>query len=524
MLPRAVLKQFVPPFVLALLLTAVATGIGWVLHGSMHVVNLVLIYMAAVITTAVYTSTAPAVLSAFSGFLAFNFFFTAPRGTLLISEREDMLTAALFLLIALLVGPLAARLQVKIRTLEIRDATARIELQLLEKMSGAITPSEIMAALQAALRELVGEQGVVVIAAESGALVWRSDENNVSNSQQRAAIEDSIVLQDAFVSGAILLNSESMLVKALANADTLFAVVLMPSATEVESESLHHSTDILLQQAGLALGRTRLLTDLARERLEKEQELLRSSLLSSVSHDFRTPLTAMIGATTTLMEMGDTLTQEQKNELLESVLSEAERLNNYTQNLLDMTRLGRGELKLERSWVSIEEIINITLKRIRPLAEAHHLLVAVASGLPLLRVHPALIEQAIFNVLHNALKFSPLHSTVQLNCRAENNGDAHTLILEVLDEGPGIDESERDKVFKMFHTAEKGDRRVAGSGLGLAICKGMIGAHGGAVVIENRLGEQGCLVRMTIPVSDQQEHDSVAMTSGEETDDHDSSD
>ncbi len=524
MLSRPEIRRFVRPCVIALLLTAIATLIGWALHGSMHPVNLVLIYMAAVITTAVYTSTAPAVLSAFSGFLAFNFFFTAPRGTLLISEREEMLTAALFLLIALLVGPLAARLQVKIRTLEVRDIAARIELQLLEKMSAAITPMEIMVALQAALRELVGLQCVVVRTGKEGKLDWSSDEQNVSDAAQRKAIEGAVAKRDEFVSAETLLSTEFVLVKALADADTLFAVVLVPTTQKRDSESHQHSIDILLQQAGLALGRTRLLTDLARERLEKEQELLRSSLLSSVSHDFRTPLTAMIGATTTLMEMGDSLTQEQQKELLESVLSEAERLNNYTQNLLDMTRLGRGELKLERSWVSIEEIINITLKRIRPLVESHQLLVAMASGLPLLRVHSALIEQAIFNVLHNALKFSPAHSNVQLNCRAEKNEAGQMLVLEVLDEGQGIDESERDKVFKMFHTADKGDRRVAGSGLGLAICKGMIGAHGGSVVIENRPGGPGCLVRMTIPVSDQQGDGSMAIPSGEETDEHDSGD
>lgn len=522
MLPRSVIKRLFPPFVLALLLTAVATVIGWVLHGSMHAVNLVLIYMATVITTAVYTSTAPAVLSAFSGFLAFNFFFTVPRGTLLISEREEMLTAALFLLIALLVGPLAARLQIKIKTLEIRDRTTRIELQLLERMSAAITPAEIMTALQGALQELTGLQCAVIKTGDKSESDGSIDEQKVLNATQRELIDHAIVLRDDFVSAETLLRTDSVLVKALADAGTLFAVVLIPSTRAVSPGSLQHSIEILLQQAGLALSRTRLLTDLARERLEKEQELLRSSLLSSVSHDFRTPLTAMIGATTTLMEMGDKLTQEQQRELLESVLSEAERLNNYTQNLLDMTRLGRGGLKLDRSWVSIDEIINITLKRIRPLVESHQLLVAVASGLPLLRVHPALIEQAIFNVLHNALKFSPALSSVQLNCRAEQSGGEHRLVLEVLDEGQGIEESEREKVFRMFHTAEKGDRRVAGSGLGLAICKGMIGAHGGSVVIENRPQGHGCLVRMTIPVSAQPEQTPTVITSGEETDEDNS--
>jgi two-component system sensor histidine kinase KdpD len=204
------------------------------------------------------------------------------------------------------------------------------------------------------------------------------------------------------------------------------------------------------------------------------------------------------------MEMGDTLTPAQERELLESVLSEAQRLNNYTQNLLDMTRLGRGELRLDRSWVSIEEIVNVTLKRIRPLAESHHLHVRMATPLPLLRVHPALIEQAIFNVLHNALKFSPAGTDVILSCYAEQPevaGQGSQLVIEISDQGPGIEESEREKVFRMFHTAEQGDRRVAGSGLGLAICRGMIGAHGGSVSVSEGPAGRGCLVRIKIPVA-----------------------
>ncbi len=491
----------------ALLLTLVATGVGWVLKSAVPPQNLALIYMAAVIVTAVYTSTLPALLSAFSGFLAFNFFFTEPRGTFLITDREDALTAAFFLMIALLVGPLAARLQSKIRTLEFRDASASIELLLLERMSAAIHPQEIMDSLQAALRELTRIDCIVVRVGERNQPRW-GEAGSGADAATRAAVAEVMAGKEAFAPAAVLLRSATQLVKCLTDGDRLLALVIIPllpaSQRDRSLESCLPSVDILLRQAGLALARTRLLTDLAQERMEKEQELLRSSLLSSVSHDFRTPLTAMIGATSTLMEMGDTLTPAQERELLESVLSEAQRLNNYTQNLLDMTRLGRGELRLERSWVSIEEIVNVTLKRIRPLAESHHLKVRMATPLPLLRVHPALIEQAIFNVLHNALKFSPPGTDVILSCYSEPSavaGQGSQLVIEISDQGPGIDVSEREKVFRMFHTAEQGDRRVAGSGLGLAICRGMIGAHGGSVAVTEGPAGRGCLVRMKIPVA-----------------------
>lgn len=502
----------------ALLLTAGATAIGVLLRDSVHAVNLALIYMAAVIVAAVYGSMVATFCCAIGGFLAFNFFFTQPRGTFLISEREEMLTAALFLLVAILVGPLASRLQVKVKSLELRDACARVEVQLLESLSAALAPKEIYKALNSALVELLKRPVSISIVDSANSKVPSSfmlDSLSIEENHRLAA-----VLRDKSKrrSALTLLNNDSHSVRAVADAERLFAIVSIPLQKDSSVDSYSSTIDILLHQCGLALGRKSLQDDLAKERVEKEQELLRSSLLSSVSHDFRTPLTAMIGATTTLMEMRGSLSDEQEAELLESVLSEAERLNNYTQNLLDMTRLGRGELKLDRSWVSIEEIVNIALKRIRPLAEAHKLRVDIEKDLPLLRVHPALIEQAIFNVLHNAIKFSPPDTVVQLTCMKVTSGSKTALNIEVLDEGAGIVAAEREKVFKMFHTAEYGDRRVAGSGLGLAICKGMIGAHGGGVEIDSGPEGVGCLVRMTLPVIE------MEATAEGEADEHDTGD
>ncbi len=458
-------------FAFAIAMTAIATAICWALQNSMPAANLVLVYIAAVIITAVNTQIPPALMSAFTAFLSFNFFFTEPRGTLLMTHREDVLTAALLLLTAILVGSLAARLQGKVRSLEQKDHFARIEQQLLERVSAAMQDQEIHAALEAALEQLFGTPCFVV----------------------RVAVGEAPPPMQAPL--------ETYVQRRFAETDESETLVLVPKREFHAMGASAEAIDILYHQYSLALRRVRLLADLAKERIEKERELLRSSLLSSVSHDFRTPLTAMIGATSTLMEMGHVLSAEQQQELLESVLDEAKRLDQYTQNLLDMTRLGQGELQLERSWVSIEEIVNVVMKRIRPLAQQCRVEIHLQTPLPPLRVHAALIEQALFNVLHNAIKFSPPQGLIRLEAHRDSLPVDAPLIIEISDEGPGIPVNERENVFRMFHTAERGDRRVAGSGLGLAICKGMIGAHGGTVSILSAKKKHGCLVRIELPVT-----------------------
>jgi two-component system, OmpR family, sensor histidine kinase KdpD len=257
---------------------------------------------------------------------------------------------------------------------------------------------------------------------------------------------------------------------------------------------------LLLHQVNLSLERTRLSAELEKEKIAKENELLRSALLSSVSHDFRTPLTTMIGATSTVIELGEHLDKHQVKELLTTVLEEAQRLNRYTQNLLDMTRLGFGQLRLERNWVSIEEILSVVKKRLKPLLTHNEILLDVAPNLPALYVHAALLEQAIFNVLDNAIKFSPEGAPIVIRCALEQA----SILVSITDMGPGIPEEEQERVFERFHTAEKGDRRKSGSGLGLTICRGMIAAHGGTVTIHNnQISDlvRGCCVKILLPIA-----------------------
>jgi two-component system sensor histidine kinase KdpD len=207
----------------------------------------------------------------------------------------------------------------------------------------------------------------------------------------------------------------------------------------------------------------------------------------------------MRGSIDSLLALGEQIPLADRRELLEGTRDEAERLDRYIQNLLDMTRLGHGGLKLARDWVAPADIVASAVQRLRPVLAALQVEVEVPRELPLLYVHAALIEQALVNVLENAARFSP----VQGRLRVAIECDEQELRFSVSDQGPGIPEHERSKIFDMFYTAARGDRGGQGTGLGLAICQGMLGAHGGRVSVADGLDGQGASLVLHLPLHPQ---------------------
>ena len=239
----------------------------------------------------------------------------------------------------------------------------------------------------------------------------------------------------------------------------------------------------------------RLAEDLRAERVAGETERLRNALLSSVSHDLRTPLASIIGAAGSLDSYGDAMDAQDRHALLDTVRSEGERLDRYIQNLLDMTRLGHGTLPLNRDWIGVDELIGSAVGRLRRYQPGTRFTVSVDPDIGPIWVHPALVEQALFNVIENAAKFSPDDEAVAIDARRIGE----RLRIDVVDRGPGIPEDERARIFDMFYSAERGDRNRDGTGLGLAICRGMIGAHGGEVEALPGAQGRGTTLRISLP-------------------------
>ncbi|HTM70983.1 MAG TPA: ATP-binding protein, partial [Luteimonas sp.] len=224
---------------------------------------------------------------------------------------------------------------------------------------------------------------------------------------------------------------------------------------------------------------------------------LRSALLSSVSHDLRSPLAAILGAAGTLDAYGGEMGAADHHALLDTIRLEGERLDRYIQNLLDMTRLGHGGMTLRRDWIGIDELVGSAVARLARYQGGVEVVIRVPAGLAPVWVHPALVEQAVFNVIENAARFSPPGEAVVVEAR-----DADGAVqVDVMDRGPGIPADERRRIFDMFYSVERGDRGSGrqGTGLGLAIAQGMVGAHGGSVEALPGDHGRGTRIRITLP-------------------------
>jgi len=469
-----------------------ATLIAFWIETFLHRGNILLAYLSAVIIVAVRTNMKTALLSAVTSFLTYNFFFTEPRYSLIMMHKEDVLTVSLFMMIAALTGHQAVRLREQFSVMQARERFVNVQFEMAEKITAAIDKLSIYGALSDAVARVTAMPCAVVEQARDGFVV-------LSGSLDPQGIQQAYEYKTEKIHGAeenIFCDREHCFL--ILDIDSTAQVYLLAELDRDRKKSSQFVTSLntLIQQAVLGLGRLKLVFDLQKERLEKEQELLRSALLSSVSHDLRTPLASMLGASSSLLELSDSLSDEQKRELLESILHETQRLDRYIQNLLDMTRLGRGELKLDRDWVAWEDILNVVIKRARPLLEGQTFVTHSDDDIPLLYVHPALIEQAIYNVLENAIKYSPTDAAVEINACLRQDA----LVIDISDYGPGIPEDEKHLVFDMFHTVGRGDRHPSSTGLGLAICKGMIAAHGGDVTVQDPPGHQGTMVSISLPL------------------------
>jgi two-component system sensor histidine kinase KdpD len=410
-----------------------------------------------------------------------------------------LLAVTLFLVVALVCSRLATRLASQVESLRISNVQARSLLTLGQKLSTSADADSIRDAGSKALAHAL--RCHVAILARDAEQVMRVVASvpldAVLISQDLAAADwgDRHGMQAGRDTDT--LNAAPYWVLPLGSEDRPMGVVALHFEPAVgDPDPAQRSLALAMtQDIGQALERVRLSEDLEGARVQGETERLRNALLSSVSHDLRSPLASMIGAAGTLISYEQKLPPEERRELLEAILAEGQRLDSYIQNLLDMTRLGHGTLKLNRYWTDSAEIVAAAVTRLRKLFPDLRVEIVSPSDPVPLHVHAALIEQALFNILENAARFSPAGEAVRVTTSCPEG----SLLIEVADRGPGIPEDERARIFDMFYSVSRGDRAPQGTGLGLAICRGMIGAHGGSVEALPSAGV-GTIIRISLPL------------------------
>ncbi|KQQ60018.1 histidine kinase [Pseudomonas sp. Leaf127] len=484
---------------LALAATLLASAVAWGVGSVLALPNISLIFLMAVLLVAVRSSMGPALACAVSSFLAYDYLFIAPSFSLSIQREEDVLTLVFFLLMATLTGQLAARQRRQLQALRDTQEETGALLDLSRRLTAA---TDRQAVLSVASQYLEGWHGLQLCllgrdSQDQGR--WQVEVGGplVFSEPEQAAADWAWQHDQAAGHGTGTLPSGRWWWWPLSAEDGPLALLGVSAMAGAEVTAQHRRLlSALSQPLAQALTRARLAEHLEAARLHGETEQLRSALLASVSHDLRTPLTAMRGSIDSLLTLDEVLSKADRHELLEGTRDEAERLDRYIQNLLDMTRLGHGSLKLARDWVAPADIVGSALSRLRAVLAPLQVQVHVAEPLPLLYVHAALIEQALVNVLENAARFSPVGAVLTVAAQVVEG----ELCLAVGDQGPGIPEAERSKIFDMFYTAARGDRGGQGTGLGLAICQGMVGAHGGRVSVTDGAGGQGTCMTLHLPL------------------------
>lgn len=487
-------------YALALVATLLATALAWAVSSVLPLPNISLVFLAAVLLVAVRSSLGPALACAALSFLTYDFLFIPPNFSFSIQREEDVLTLLFFLLMAALTGNLAARQRRQLQALrDTQEETSEL-LDLSRKLTAA---TDRQAVISAAAQHLEGWSDVqLCLLNRDGQGGWKVETGGPQQftEAERAAADWAWQHDQPAGKGTGTLPLGRWWWWPLSVEDGPLALL---GVCAKEGQSLSGQRRRLLtalsQPLAQALARAQLADDLEAARLHGETEQLRSALLASVSHDLRTPLTAMRGSIDSLLALGEAIPLEDRRELLEGTRDEAERLDRYIQNLLDMTRLGHGALKLARDWVSPADIVGSSLNRLRAVLAPLQVSTEVPAELPLLYVHAALIEQALVNVLENAARFSPSHGRLQLRAGA----DEQEIFFAVSDEGPGIPEEDRAKIFDMFYTAARGDRGGQGTGLGLAICQGMVGAHGGRISVADGIDGRGTCITLHLPLQAQ---------------------
>lgn len=486
-------------YAFALATTAIATGLGFLIDIHLPIGNISVTYLIGVMLVAMKFGLRAGIAASFASFLAFNFFFTQPRHTFAISDIQNVLTVVFFLIAAFIVSNMAARLRTQIQaTRESARRTANL-YDFGRKVTAAATLDDVLWAVVHHVATTIHGRSLVLMPGEAGLAIAAGypPEDQIDDKSAGAADWAWSHGQPAGRGSATLPAAEWLFLPLKTGRGPVGVLgVQMSEDADMPSPAQLRLLETLADQAAVAIERTTLVADVETARVATERERLRSALLSSLSHDLRTPLVSIMGASSTLISYDENLESDARRDLAQTIQDEAERLNRFVQNLLDMTRLGAGSLKPRVDWVDLRDVVAAATKRTERLARGHSLKVEIDPNVPLLCLDAVLMEQVFFNLLDNACKYAPIGTPIKVWALKT----PAYITIEVADQGPGIPSEDREKVFDMFYRVKETDSRAAGTGLGLAICRGIVEAHGGTIKAEPGLHGVGTSIIIHLPL------------------------
>lgn len=486
-------------YLVALFATLTATGLGFLIDLWLPIANISVAYLLAVMIVAMKSGLRAGILASISSFLAFNFFFTEPRWTFSITDTQNILTVVFFLIAAVIISNMAARLRAQVRATResVRRTTNLYDFG--RKITAAATLDDVLWAVVHHVAATIHGKSLVLMPGDLGLSIAAGYPPEDQIDDKSAGAADWAWTHGKLAGrGSTTLPAADWLFLPLKTGRGPVGVlgVQMMEDADMPSPAQLRLLETLADQAAVAIERTTLAADIETARVATERERLRSALLSSLSHDLRTPLVSIMGAAGTMLSYDESLDGDSRRDLAQTVQDEAERLNRFVQNLLDMTKLGSGALKPRVDWVDLGDVVAAAVKRTGRLARHHSIKVEIDPKMPLLCLDAVLMEQVVFNLLDNACKYAPPGTPVKVWAMRT----AQHIAIEVADQGPGIPAEDREKVFDMFYRVQATDSQVAGTGLGLAICRGIVEAHGGTIKAEPGLHGGGTCIIIHLPL------------------------
>jgi len=478
-------------------IVALTTAVCFVLRPYLQVTDVAMLYLLAVVAVASWYGRGAAILASAASIAAFDFVFIPPYYTFNVHNAAYFLTFGVMLVVALLMSRLTD--QVRGQAEEAREREQRTAA--LYAMDRALTDvqgqDEQLALASLHLGRAAGGSAAVTLVEEEadGSLAWPAHD-------LFDAIDVRLAAQWAYEHGepagmgtAHCNEAEALVVPFRTSTRRLGVVVLRPEAADGAIDPARRRTvEALADQAAAALERTHWVARHEQARLEVEAERLRTAILSSLSHDLRTPLGSIEGAASSLLHDADTLPSEDRRDLAETILDESRRMTRLVANLLDMVRVETGGLAVRKDWQPLEEALGVALLRVEDRLTAHPVDVRLPGDLPLVPIDELLVEQVFINLLENAAKHTLPGTPVTVSARQAGA----EVVVEVADRGPGVPQGAEETVFQKFQRAQGADHST-GAGLGLTICRGIVAAHGGRIWVEPRQGG-GAAFRFTLPL------------------------
>jgi two-component system, OmpR family, sensor histidine kinase KdpD len=487
------------PYLMALGIVGLGLGAAELIQTIFGIKNVDLVFLTAVVVVAVRFGLWPSLLASAAASLCYNFFFLPPLYTFTITDPTNVAAFFFFMLIAILVSNVAARVRSqavsaigRIRTTESLYAFSR-------KLAGTATLDDVLwaTAYQTALMLRVR---VVLLLPEEGVLTVKAGyppEDQLDKADLAAANWAWGNDRPAGRGADTLPGAKRLFLPMRTGRGPIGVIGIDDDRTgPLLTPDQRRLLDALVDQGALAIERVLLVEDMDRVRRTVESDRLRSALLTSISHDLKTPLASVLGAASTMRDLSSGLSESEKRDLLATVIDESERLNRFIANLLDMTKLESGAIVPNAARHDIGEIVGSALRRAGKILVSHKISLELAADMPMLELDAVLFEQVLFNLLDNAAKYAPADTTISIRSLR----DKDSVLLQIIDEGGGIPPAELESVFDKFYRAQKGDHVRPGTGLGLAISRGFVEAMHGTISADNRSDRSGAVLTIRLPI------------------------